>query len=63
MNPGFLSANPDVDGLADALVALASDPALLLGLSRGAAVEKVEFSPEHYVERILEVYSTVRQSA
>ena len=59
---GFLSANPDVDGLADALVALASDPALLLSLSRGAAIEKVEFSPEHYVERILEVYSTARQS-
>jgi glycosyltransferase involved in cell wall biosynthesis len=60
---GFLSANPDVDGLADALVALTSDPALLLGLSRGAAVEKVEFSPARYVERILEVYSTARQSA
>ena len=60
---GFLSANPDVDGLADALVALVSDPSQLLRLSRGAAVEKVEFSPERYVERILEVYRTARRSA
>ena len=60
---GYLSANPDVDGLADALVALSTDPALLLGLSRGAAAEKVEFSPASYVERILEVYSVARQSA
>ena len=60
---GFLSANPDVDGLADALVALVSDPSQLLRLSRGAVVEKVEFSPERYVERILEVYRTARRSA
>jgi glycosyltransferase involved in cell wall biosynthesis len=54
---GFLAANPRVDGLADALVALVSDPSLLVGLSVGAAREKVEFSPTRYVERILEVYS------
>ncbi|MEO9014257.1 MAG: glycosyltransferase family 4 protein [Terrimesophilobacter sp.] len=60
---GFLSANPDVDGLADALVTLVSDPSRLLALSRGAAVEKIEFSPERYVERILKVYNTARLSA
>ena len=54
---GFLAAKPEVDGLADALVALVSDPSLLVGLSAGAAREKAEFSPTHYVERILEVYS------
>ena len=53
---GFLAASPEVDGLADALVALVSDPSLLLGLSAGAAREKSEFSPSRYVERILEVY-------
>jgi glycosyltransferase involved in cell wall biosynthesis len=60
---GFLSASPDVDGLADALVALTSEPVTLLELSRGAAAEKVEFSPASYVERILEVYRTAHQSA
>ena len=53
---GYLSPNPDVDGLADALVALVTQPALLVGLSEGAAREKVEFSPGSYVERIIEVY-------
>jgi glycosyltransferase involved in cell wall biosynthesis len=59
---GFLSSKPDADGLADALVALVSDPSLLLALSRGAATEKLEFNPEHYVERILQVYRTARRA-
>ena len=42
---GFLAANPQVDGLADALVALVGDPSLLVGLSGGAAQENIEFSP------------------
>ncbi|GAB3043721.1 glycosyltransferase family 4 protein [Parafrigoribacterium mesophilum] len=59
---GFLSSNPDAEGLADALVALVSDPSLLLELSRGAAAEKAEFSPERYVEHILEVYRSARHA-
>lgn len=53
---GYLSLSPDVAGLADALVALVSNPALLLDLSRGAAADAAEFSAATFVKRILEVY-------
>lgn len=55
-NSGFLSQTPDDAGLADAIVALVEDPALLVGLSQGALVDRELFSPSNYVERILEVY-------
>lgn len=53
---GYLSATPDVQGLADAIVALVNAPDLLLEMSRGAAIDRTAFSPESYVQRILEVY-------
>ncbi len=55
-NSGFLSATPDDEGLADALVTLVSEPSLLVGLSKGAAIDRELFSPSRYVDRILEVY-------
>lgn len=55
-NSGFLSVTPDDAGLADAIVALVEDPSLLVGLSRGAVIDRELFSPSKYVERILEVY-------
>jgi glycosyltransferase involved in cell wall biosynthesis len=55
-NSGFLSRTPDDAGLADAIVALVEDPSLLVGLSRGAVLDRELFSPSNYVERILEVY-------
>lgn len=54
---GYLSATPDAAGLADSLVALASDPSLLVALSQGAARDHALFSAESYVKRILEVYT------
>lgn len=53
---GYLSATPDDAGLADAIVALVTEPELLVGLSRGAVVDRELFSPAAYVERIVEVY-------
>ena len=55
-NSGFLSKTPDDAGLADALVALVTDPSLLVGMSDGAAIDRELFAPAKYVERILEVY-------
>src|SRR5690554_2825654 len=54
---GFLAETPDVDGLADALVTLVSEPAELIELSQGAARDHALFSAETYVKRILEVYA------
>ena len=53
---GFLSESPDESGIADALVALVSDPELLLDLSRGAAIDRTAFAPQSYVQRIRDVY-------
>ncbi len=56
LNSGYLSKTPHDSGLADALVALVEDPALLVGLSKGALIDRELFSPSNYVERIVEVY-------
>ena len=56
LNSGYLSKTPDDDGLADAIVALVQDPSLLVGLSRGALIDRELFSPSTYVDRIVEVY-------
>lgn len=53
---GYLTPTPDAKGFADALVALVSDPELLVRLSAGAAAEQHEFSGEAYVRRILRAY-------
>lgn len=54
---GFLAETPDVAGLANALVALTSEPSRLIELSRGAARDHALFSAHTYVKRILEVYA------
>lgn len=56
LNSGYLSKTPDDAGLADAIVALVQDPSLLVGLSRGALIDRELFSPSKYVDRIVEVY-------
>jgi glycosyltransferase involved in cell wall biosynthesis len=56
VNSGYLAATPDDAGLADAIVALVEDPSLLVGLSKGALIDRELFSPTNYVERIIEVY-------
>ena len=38
------------------IVALVEDPSLLVGLSKGALIDRELFSPSNYVERIVEVY-------
>lgn len=53
---GFLSETPDESGLADAIVALVTEPERLLEISHGAVVDRTAFAPLAYVERILEVY-------
>lgn len=53
---GFLSDTSDADGLADALVTLASEPQRLIELSQGAARDHALFSADTYVTKILEVY-------
>ncbi|MCU1557050.1 MAG: hypothetical protein JWN09_1045 [Microbacteriaceae bacterium] len=55
-NSGFLATTPDDEGLADAIVALVSDPSQLVKLSEGATIDRELFSPSRYVQRILEVY-------
>jgi glycosyltransferase involved in cell wall biosynthesis len=57
---GFLSETPDVTGLADALVTLVSDPTLLTGLSRGAAIDRTAFAPDAYVNRVVAIYESAR---
>ncbi|MBC7517881.1 MAG: glycosyltransferase family 4 protein [Microbacteriaceae bacterium] len=52
---GYLSSNPEVSGLSDALVALVSDPDLLQNMSRGAAGDGAQFSPAVYVARFVEL--------
>lgn len=54
---GYLSETPDAAGLSAALVALVSDPAALVALSKGAAADRDEFGAETYVRRILAVYA------
>ena len=58
LNSGYLSKTPDDAGLADAIVALVQDPSLLVGLSRGALIDRELFSPSKYVDRIVEVYQS-----
>lgn len=55
-NSGYLSTTPDVAGFADAIVALVTDPALLPGLSRGAAIDRAAFAPAAYVAQVTEIY-------
>jgi glycosyltransferase involved in cell wall biosynthesis len=57
LNSGFLSETPDVAGLADALVALVTDPSLLTRLSTGATVDRSAFAPATYVDHVIEVYT------
>jgi len=54
---GYLSATPDAAGLADAIVALVTEPSKLIGLSEGARTDSYEFAASTYVERILAVYA------
>jgi glycosyltransferase involved in cell wall biosynthesis len=56
-NAGYLAESTDASGLAAAIVDLVTDPALLVGLSQGAAADRDEFSPDTYVERVLGVYA------
>jgi glycosyltransferase involved in cell wall biosynthesis len=56
-NSGYLAETPDDAGLADALVALVTDPQLLVALSHGATKDRTLFSPERYVELISKVYA------
>ena len=55
---GFLAATPDVDGLADALVTLSTEPERLIELSQGAARDHALFSAGAYVKSILAVYNS-----
>lgn len=55
-NSGYLTADPDEAAFADAIVALVEDPGLLLGLSRGAAIDRALFDPVEYVKRVVEIY-------
>ena len=63
LNSGFLSETPDVAGLADAIVELVSDPALLPALSQGARVDRAAFAPSTYVARVVEIYRSTRAAA
>ncbi|MBK4346656.1 glycosyltransferase [Lacisediminihabitans changchengi] len=63
LNSGFLSETPDVAGLADAIVELVSDPALLPGLSAGARADREAFAPANYVARVVEIYRTTTAAA
>jgi glycosyltransferase involved in cell wall biosynthesis len=56
-NSGFLAETPDDAGLSDALVALVTDPQLLVNLSEGAATDRDLFSPERYVAAVTAVYT------
>ena len=56
LNSGYLAETPDDAGLADAIVALIEDPSLLVGLSKGALIDRELFSPSNYADRIVEVY-------
>lgn len=56
---GYLTPTTDSRGFADAIVALVNNPAELVRLSEGAAVEQHEFSGERYVQRIEGVYSAI----
>lgn len=55
-NSGYPTTNPDEAGFADAIVALVEDPELLLGLSRGAAIDRTLFDPAEYVKRVVKIY-------
>ena len=57
---GFLSATPDVHGLAAALVELVTTPGLLQELSEGARKDAVTFSAATYVERVTAAYAQAK---
>lgn len=57
---GYLTASPEVDEMADALVTLATDPALLRRLSEGARVDAATFGAPAYVERVTAAYERAR---
>jgi hypothetical protein len=59
-NSGYLSETPDEAGLAAAIVALVEDPTLLIGLSRGAAIDRGAFAPAGYVTRVVQIYESKR---
>lgn len=58
---GYLAGNPDVSGLADALVSLVEQPLLLQELSRGAELERGQFSPRTYVKKFAKVVSDAKK--
>ncbi|MCU1415077.1 MAG: hypothetical protein JWN80_2417 [Microbacteriaceae bacterium] len=58
VNSGYLSATPDADGFAAAIVAFVNDPTLLPKLSRGAAIDRVAFAPANYVKHVTAIYES-----
>lgn len=52
VHAGFLSETPEPSGIADAIVDLVRTEGLLQELSRGAARDGAQFSPDTYVERL-----------
>jgi len=62
LNSGFLAESPDVTGLADAIVTLVSNPALLSKLSAGATIDRSAFAPATYVNHVVDVYSDAASS-
>lgn len=60
LHAGYLAANPEVSGLADALVELVQKPGLLQELSRGAAQDGAQFSPTTYVARFVALARALR---
>ncbi len=56
LQAGFLANTPDQAGLADAIVELVQTPGLIAELSRGAALDGAQFSPQNYVARSVAVF-------
>lgn len=59
LHSGYLASTPDVEGLADAIVALVENPEEFRRLSAGAVQDAKEFSPHTFVERALAIYRPV----
>ena len=57
---GFLSATPDAEGLAAAIVELVTTKGLLQKLSRGAKLDAATFSAATYVKRVSAVYAQAK---
>ncbi|WP_165064194.1 glycosyltransferase family 4 protein [Marisediminicola senii] len=60
LHAGYLADNPDVSGLADAIVDLVERPEKLRELSAGAALDGEQFSGERYVEGALAAFELAR---